>query len=259
MFFYTFLALVATYVFVFAVAWFWGERIAFPAPRATYTDTADFFKLTIKSGEKITARFLGRKDAEVVILYNHGNGEDIFSISDILREYAARGFGILSYDYCGYGTSEGSPTEANALLAADAAWDYLTKTLNIAETRIAVIGFSVGSAPAAHLLARADISPRCGVFVGGVAKGVYTVLPVNILPFALIDNIARISKAKAPCLFLHGTYDFVVPSRNGRKLYDACASEHKRIEYMQGFGHMDLTGDAFYWQTVTDFIKNPSK
>ncbi|MFW5751197.1 MAG: serine aminopeptidase domain-containing protein, partial [Planctomycetota bacterium] len=45
--------------------------------------------------------------APLVLLYSHGNAEDLGQIAPLMRVLAAQGWAVLAYDYPGYGASPG--------------------------------------------------------------------------------------------------------------------------------------------------------
>ena len=67
------------------------------------------------------------------------------------------GLNVLIYDYPGYGTSSGSPSEENAYAAIDAAYDYLQTEKDVDPKRIILHGRSLGGAVAADLASRRPV------------------------------------------------------------------------------------------------------
>jgi len=67
-----------------------------------------------------------------VLLYLHGNGENIGANVERAMEFHQLGLDILLIDYRGYGQSEGKfPTETQVYQDAQAAWDYLVQKQGI--------------------------------------------------------------------------------------------------------------------------------
>ncbi|HAX79930.1 MAG TPA: hypothetical protein DCY88_29865 [Cyanobacteria bacterium UBA11372] len=87
--------------------------IFLPQP-STYEDTQDIIKLTTANGVSISAIYLPNPKAKYTILYSHGNAEDLGYGLPMLKELRDIGFSVFAYDYQGYGTSRGTPSEANA-------------------------------------------------------------------------------------------------------------------------------------------------
>src|SRR4029079_12214905 len=119
------------YILLFCFALFFSERLIFQPPPASYQDSAAIVNLTSKNGMQISAIYLLNDKAKYTILYSHGNAEDIGDIRPILDGLKNLGFSVFAYDYQGYGTSQGKPTETNAYADVEAAYEYLTAKIGI--------------------------------------------------------------------------------------------------------------------------------
>ena len=64
---------------------------------------------------------LDKAEPTAVIVQFHGNAENITTHFFSLYEAPSRGFGYLTFDYRGYGTSEGRPTPAGVIQDGNAA------------------------------------------------------------------------------------------------------------------------------------------
>src|SRR5260370_2621396 len=85
---------------------------------------------------------------------SHGNAEELGDGHSWHEDLRRAGFSVFAYDYQGYGISQGKPSEHNAYDDEEAAYDYLTRQLQIPPNRIIIYGRSVGTGPAVHLAAR---------------------------------------------------------------------------------------------------------
>ncbi len=85
---------------------------------------------------------------------SHGNAEDLGDDRDWLELLRSTGFGVFAYDYEGYGTSGGKPTEKSVYADELAAYEYLTGSLHVPSNRVVIMGRSVGTGPAIYLAAR---------------------------------------------------------------------------------------------------------
>jgi abhydrolase domain-containing protein 17 len=145
------LVLLGLYLIVFVAAFFFSDHLIFQPQRAGYRDSADILKLNSSDGAKISARYLANPDATFTILFSHGNAEDIGDIDPLIEGMRSAGFAVFAYDYQGYGTSEGKPSERHAYQDEDAAYDYLVQSLHIQPNRIIAFGRSVGKIGRAHV------------------------------------------------------------------------------------------------------------
>jgi fermentation-respiration switch protein FrsA (DUF1100 family) len=244
------------YLLLLLFGWLFSERLIFPAPPSSYQDDPQFFKLAVPpSGEKITARFYENPSAPFVLLYSHGNGEDLGECHPRLRYLHSLGFAVLAYDYRGYGTSEGKPGERAAGEDILAAWNWLTQERGYAPAQIILYGRSVGSGPSCWLAARKN---PAGLILESPFVSAFRVRThFPIVPFDRFPNLRRIREINAPVLILHGRQDRVVPFWHGRKLYEAAAPPKSFLEVPEA-GHNNIIQAAGprYAAALQAFVKS---
>jgi len=214
-----------------------SDRMIFLPPPATYGDGREVVKLRTADGVLISAMYLPNREAGYTLLYGHGNAEDLGGVHPLLLRLRELGFSVLAYDYRGYGTSEGRPSERGAYADIDAAYAYLTTTLGTPPARVIAYGRSVGSGPAIDLATRRPIG---GLVVESAFTTAFRVLTrVPLLPFDKFRNIDKIGRLRCPVLVMHGRADEVVPFAHGEALWRA-APEPKRFLWVAGAGHNDF-------------------
>ena len=240
-------ALVALYSVLILLALF-SDRLIFQPQPATYddqslSDTATRLRdpgrlMHIISGaERITAIYLPNDNARFTLLFSHGNAEDLGDSLSFLQMYRDAGFAVFSYDYRGYGTSTGKPSESGVYADVSAAYAYLTSQLHVPPERIVSLGRSVGCAPAIHLAANNKLA---GLIAEAPFMTAFRVLTrVPLLPWDKFNNLRNIRKVHAPVLIIHGRNDQVVPFWHGERVYEA-ANEPKRFVAVEGAGHNDV-------------------
>lgn len=233
---------------------FWSERIIFQPDPSSYRDTSEIIKLNSAPDVQISAIHLPNPAATYTILYSHGNAEDLGDTRSFLRLLQSFGFAVFAYDYRGYGTSQGKPTERGTYEDISAAYNYLTQTLKISPSQIIAYGRSLGGGPAVDLAAR---KPVAGLVLESTFITTFRVRThIPIVPFDKFDNLGKIENVRCPVLVIHGTQDPVIPFAHGQKLYGA-AREPKRFLQVNGAGHNNLisvAGDD-YGKTMQDFAR----
>jgi len=172
------------------------------------------------------------------ILYTHGNGEDLGTVVDQVDLWADEGFGVLAYDFPGYGHSTGKPLEASCEAAIDAAWKHLTETRGLDPRSIVLISRSVGSGPTVWLAER--VHPAGMVLMSPFTSAFAVRIPVPILPCDRFPNLKRIPHVGCPLLVIHGGADTLIPPSHGRKLVEAATVADKRFLGIPDAGHNDL-------------------
>src|SRR5260370_14117469 len=146
--------------------------IFLPHP-SSYNDSPEILKLRSTNGSLISALYLPNPSARFTLLVSHGNAEDLGDDRYWLEDLRRAGFSVFAYDYQGYGTSQGKPSEKGAYDDEYAAYDYLIANLKIAPDRIIICGRSVRSGPAVHLAAR---RPAAGLILQSPVASAFRVL-----------------------------------------------------------------------------------
>lgn len=231
----------AAYGFLFLLLYFLGEGLVFQPHPASYRDGGRVLKIAASDGTLLSALYFPNPQARYTLLFSHGNAEDLGDNLEFLKELEDAGFAVLAWDYRGYGTSAGSPSEKTLYSDEQAVFDYLVRELKTPPERVLVFGRSLGSVPAVDLASR---QPVAGLILeGGLASGQSVLLPFPLFPFDRFRNTDKIGRVKCPVFTIHGTADEVVRFRNGQALFRA-APEPKRHWWVEGAGHNDLAQRA---------------
>lgn len=246
------LLIAALYAALFLFALFLSDGVIFQPHPSSYKDTSEILKLHTQDGKQISALYLPTPGARFTMLVSHGNAEDLGDDRFWLEDLRNAGFSVFAYDYEGYGTSEGKPSEQAAYRDESAAYDYLTLTLGIAPDNIIIYGRSVGSGPAVYLAARKSAA---GLILQSPFVSAFRVLTrIPLLPFDKFPNYKAIRRVHCPALIIHGESDRVISPWHGRKLF-ALANEPKRYLSIPGADHNDLeaVGGRSYINALQEF------
>jgi len=203
--------------------------------------------------QRITALYLPNPNARFTLLFSHGNAEDLGETIFFLQTFYDAGFSVMAYDYRGYGTSSGKPSEQGVYEDVDAAYDYLTKQLHEPPSRIISMGRSLGCGAAIHLAAR---RPVAGLIVEAPFLSAFRVLTrVRVLPWDKFNNARDIRDVHVPVLIVHGRNDQIVPFWHGEKLFEK-ANEPKTFLPIDGAGHNDvvLVAGKKYVAAMQEFV-----
>ena len=206
------------------------------------------------------AWFVPAEDARGTVLFCHGNAGNISHRLDSIRIFHDLGLSVLIFDYRGYGTSEGKPSEQGTYLDAEAAWAYLTEARRVGPSRIIVFGRSLGGAVAARLAA--DKAPA-GLIVEsaftsipGLGRELYWFLPVRWICRFRYATAEYVRKINCPILVVHGREDEIIPFRHGERIFEA-ARRPKRFLAISG-GHNDgfLVSRDVYQAGLEQFLRD---
>lgn len=248
------ICLLAGYILLCILAAGCAEKLMFQPPPSTYHDDAECLKLTADDGAKITAMYLPNPAAKFTILYSHGNAEDLGHVQADLRRLRDLGFSVLGYDYHGYGTSQGQPSEQNAYQDINAAYAYLTETLHVPPGQIVLYGRSIGGGPSIDLASR---KPVGGLITESAFISAYRVFAIGyLIPWDQFRNLDKIPGVHCPVLIIHGRRDGLVPFSHAEKLF-AAANEPKRHFWVDNAGHNTVTYEAGsdYGHAILAFAK----
>jgi len=185
-----------------------------------------------KDNVRLNGWLVRAPNSKGTILFAHGNGGNIGHCLDKIAFFNKLGFNVFTFDYRGYGKSQGSSSEKGLYLDIKAAYKFINdKNLGVP---IVVYGESLGGAIAIDLAARNDIT-IAGLIVEGtftsiedMAKTIYPMLPGFLLK-TKFDSIGKISKIKVPKLHFHAQDDNIVPFTLGRELFKAADNPKKFI------------------------------
>jgi pimeloyl-ACP methyl ester carboxylesterase len=179
-----------------------------------------------------------------VVLLVHGHSGNIATRAEIVRRLAGDGFGVLAFDYRGYGASAGSPSEAGLGEDAAAAYQWL-RAHGVPAGRIIVVGQSLGNAPAAALAA----SHRVGqlvlvspfVSLPETAAARLPWLPLRLVPWPRnrFEVAGPLRRVAAPVLLIVARRDEYVPYEQARALARSLPRQPLWIED-ESHGHEGL-------------------
>lgn len=248
------------YGVVVLLAWYFQERIAFPAPRQFLPDPAQrgladarLVEVETSDGVKLRGWYVPPRPAPPAtapgLVWFPGNAETVASLAPLIRELRPPGVGMLILDYRGYGESSGKPSETGLYRDAEAAWGWLAAQPEIDRSRIAVYGRSLGAALALHVAVtrrvRAVVLHAPFTSARELADRHYWYLPRRILRLEL-DNLDRARRLRAPLLVIHGTADGIVPFAMGQAVAEA--GHARELVAVRDAGHNDLhevAGDQY--------------
>ncbi len=240
-----FIAMISAYTF--------ADSIIFQPQPTFYQDDGSIIKLITENGERISAKYFQNPNAEYTILFSHGNAEDIGTATPFLRELQNAGFSVLAYDYRGYGTSEGKPSEENSYQDSETAYNYLINKLKISPDKIIIHGRSLGGAVSIDLASRKICG---GLIVESSFVSAFRVLTkYKIFPFDKFNNLNKIKQVKCPVLFIHGKQDGIIPFWHGEMLL-ANANEPKFSFWINNANHNDVYAKSKddYLQAIKTFL-----
>jgi hypothetical protein len=231
------------------------RRMLFPAPRgpARTALPADARHTSLDAaGARVDAWFLPALtpgDRHPALILAHGNAERAEDWAVPVQDLRRAGIAVLLPEFPGYGTSEGSPSQASLTAAALAAYDWLRAQPSVDSGRIIAHGRSIGGGVATRLATR---RPVAALVLESSITSLRAFARRFLAPGALVrdpfDNLAELRGYHGPLLVLHGERDEVAPFAHGRALAAAVAG----AEFVpMPCGHNDCDRP---WPRVLEFL-----
>jgi uncharacterized protein len=155
-----------------------------------------------------------------VVLYFHGNKENINHYAKYAVNFTKYGYEVWMADYPGYGKTTGKFTEENVYMQAREV--YKLANTKFEEDSVIVYGKSLGSGIAAWLASRKPCKRL-------ILETPYFSIPDLFSHYASIYPVESLSKfkfptgeylkdVKVPITIFHGTDDWIIPYRHAAKL-----------------------------------------
>jgi fermentation-respiration switch protein FrsA (DUF1100 family) len=248
------LSLVAGVLLLAGCAGFVRERIYQPAPISAqapvWQGTAPQ-PVTARTSDGLTLNGFywppaGR--SRDILVFFHGNAGNRQSAALLAEPLTRHGSGVLVASYRGYGGNPGRPNEAG-LFADGAAFVALARRLQ-PNGRLYLLGWSMGGAVALEL---AGTTPVDGVATVGAFSRLSDAAPALTRPFLpdRFDNLAAISRIRAPVYLFHATQDEVIPYAHAERLRAASGGRATIVTIRGGSHRPDFGAIAdTIWQAL---------
>jgi len=235
------------------------ERALFPAKTIPITQSLGFslphqeLFLTAQDGAILSGVYFSSNESQGVVLYFHGNRENLLDMQYVAKPFVQRGYDFLAMDYRTYGKSTGELSEENLFSDATLFWNHL-KGMGWQESDIVIYGRSIGTGIATELAARTKprglllYSPYYSI--PSLISDRFALFPVRLILSYTLNSGKNIQDVNAPILILHGDKDRVIPLSEAQKL----AAIKGKLVVFEGGGHGGLQRFPLFWQSIERFF-----
>lgn len=226
------------------------ENHAHRSPENRLPTPEPVIRLTVGNGTTIAAWYTPAASPEnYTFLYSYGTLEQLAWKTEFLAEFVRRGYGIMGYDYEGFGSSAGTPSLSATLRDGEAAYRYLTEEAKVPPEKIITVGFSMGSAPSAYIASKYPVAGT--VLISGFASILQVGVPGEHWPGDKLKVCEYLAARPVPVLLIHGTADAVVPYRNAELNYSRAAGRKRLVSLPDTDHHHDyifgaMSHDRFF-------------
>ncbi len=222
---------------------YYPDRLPKDLPPPKWARGAEEVWMECQDGVCIHGLWWGEPDGAPVILFLHGNAQEVYSWSLVREEMEPLGTRMLLIDYHGYGKSAGTPSEEALYLDGEAALKWLERR-GVKKDEIILFGKSLGGAVACYLADgrrfRAVVLESTFTSLASVARKLFPFLPAGTPLGEEYPSIERIGRTRSPVLVIHGDADELIPLEEGIRLYEA-APYPKELFVVKGAGHNDVS------------------
>lgn len=202
----------------------------------------------IEHGYKPSVPLADRK----LILYSHGNAEDLMSCTQFLRELSERvGMDVVTWDYSGYGlnpTNKFERTAEGVNLTLKTVLDHLLSQ-GYRQQNLILWGYSLGSGPSTTLAAALSHrgTPPQGLILFGAYSSILDVVKQHA-PLWTADWFAErwnsreaMASVKCPILLMHGQSDGMISSQHSERLFQAAPTGQAKLVLFPNVGHTQFS------------------
>ncbi|MCH5350821.1 MAG: alpha/beta hydrolase [Clostridiales bacterium] len=239
-------------------------------------------KITSFDGLKLVAWTLKHKQdlpVKKVAILQHGYHSGPRSMQPFAQMFFDKGFDVYIPAARGHNISEGKHIGMAWLDRFDI-MRWIDKVVGLygSDVQIALFGISMGGSAVAAVSGMQPppqvkcVIDDCGFSsqvdqYNSLLSGVKIPKPLLMIPFTLgvrfkcgysvvdADICALVNNSKLPTLFIHGERDSFVPAELGKKLYEACGAEDKRLELFDAGHAASVAADRErYSSLINEFV-----
>ncbi len=218
--------------------------------------TYDETKITTSDGEKLNAWYFKAEKPKGLIIFFHGNAQNISTHFASLGWIVREGYSFMIFDYRGYWKSTGETTPKGTVLDGKAALKWGQKESTSLGVPLIVFGQSLGGAISLRSVAEVspEITPQLLVVESTfksyksaansvLSNASWITWPFQWLAYLVIgdkwapkNHLQKISPT--PLVVIHGTNDKVIEYDLGQELYNS-APNPKELWTVENGGHIN--------------------
>ncbi len=178
------------------------------------------------------------------VIHFHGNAQNMSAHFSFVDWLPSEGFNVFTFDYRGYGASQGNPSRQGIYEDCLAAIEYVQKRTDIDQKKIVILGQSLGGANAIAVIGSNDFKGIKAVAIESTfysyrsivrdkMERIFILSPLKWpLSFIIVSNKYSPSKvidkvSPIPFLLIHGNSDQVIPYHHSKLLFDRAKQPKK--------------------------------
>lgn len=247
-------------------------KVNYSRKTCSFTTTKDGDSIAMRlfaETADVEARFCAGEPTEStrdLLIFSHGNGSDIGSMNRFCEHLcSALDMDVVVYDYPQYGHSSTTKASEKKLVASlDAVFEACLQ-LGWTQTRVFLMGHSLGSVPTVQLASQPECCVSGVILLAPLASGPRVFMQdsryvptwvMNGMDFLLFDNIDKIAEVSCPIAMVHGTGDRTITVAHTEALKGKVRESCSYTTLFVACGHNDLV-DVYSRDMlrITEYIK----
>jgi len=216
------------------------------------------YKIPVDNKVNVNGLLFKAEQSKGLVFYLHGNAGALDSWGEIAGFYTQNNYDIFILDYRGFGKSEGRIENEDQFLN-DVQLVYDSLTTQYQEENIVVIGYSIGTCPAAFIAAKNN--PKQLVLKApyysmiDLVHHYYSIVPGFMVKYKLRTN-EYIKDVKAPITIFHGTADKIIPIESSYQLKEYLKPATDTLIVVEGKAHHDVGNWKEYRSELVRIMMN---
>ncbi len=245
------------YMLICILMFFFQEKlIFFPDKldknfRFTFNQKFQEVNIQTKDNKLLNGILFISDSSKGLIFYLHGNAGSLLSWGETAKRYTDLNYDVFILDYRGYGKSEGSIRSQEQLFEdLQITYDELKKKYE--EKRIVVLGYSIGTGPAARIASTNH--PKLLILQApyyslvDVMRHTYPIIPTFLLKYKF-ETHKYLTACKMPIVIFHGDQDEVIYYGSSMKLKNEMKITDTLIT-LKGQRHNGVTDNQEYISVI---------
>jgi pimeloyl-ACP methyl ester carboxylesterase len=234
---------------------FYPEKL--PADyKFTFENDFEEYFIAVDSKTRISALLFRAEISKGLVFYLHGNAGSLKSWGKLAEVYLKYNYDFCVMDYRGFGKSEGE-IENEKQLHNDVGIVYDTISSKYTEQNIVIIGYSIGTCPAARLASVNN--PKLLILqapyysIPDLVTHMFWVVPPFLVKYKL-RTYEYVENVKCPLIIFHGDEDDVIYYKSSIKLQKHFKPSDRLIK-LEGQGHNGINYNSKFQEELKNLLK----
>ena len=242
------------------IRWFEHRQVYAPSCELEFKPDRQYEDITFKSSDGLKLHgwfFPGAAREHLALLVFHGNGGNICHRLAFYDAWLELGVSVFTFDYRGYGRSEGAPSEAGTYLDGQAAYAWLRERGFVPQD-ILLLGKSLGGGVASEVAVREKtgglVLQNTFSSVPDIGSELFPFLPVRLMGSIRYETVKKLPRIQEPVLVMHSRSDDLIRFTHAERNF-AAANEPKLFWEIYGSHNGTLeAGRARYLEGLQTFL-----